>query len=831
MTVERLLKPETPPAGHRVQEPRPINSTPRTIAGGKPLKKDLGHRNWNQTIHHLFERRNDIRSSVYREIAAGGSVELDPARLGSYTLRLESNASIALKKPPRVPPEQGSERTRWWSIRVRAYYASEATITWPSNVFGARDIALTPGAEGEYSLEEISSLPGQPGAAGTSDVFDLMYDERTGEWFVAWHVRGAVTSDPSAKEPDAVDPDPAPGEPTPPGTDPGEPTDPDGPTDGDYTDPDTGEPVVPEQPTGKSGNLVALHDGAVSFSADCGQWWRLIGGAPDGSAEIASLANVGTVIRTAAGDAFFSRNLQNWGEIDLRFSQSVDLPLVNGGFETGDLTGWTHVSGTVPLVLDTAQPPQQQGQYYLAGNPEDFTFEVSQEIELPAGQFDEVVVRAKVYTEMLAAAEIEVRSGWDGESYTLPDVRLRPEAPFNKNILSDSLALLTVAGSGVQYLADLMAIDGFTSARDDREHLFFRFSDRTGTGAWYGGVSNSYTVDNTPELIAFPSGAAINDLEITLTNSARPGLEVVMSVPRGWKVPIGYLNSANSFRELSTKHKESITHLTIPPENYTPAGNVESVSIPGTDQWHEVELRAQAGDPSSIASVVLRGTDSDVVFDDVRVSVESSGATAATALCRDLATRRHLVATETAILTVGGTSSEKIADAPIPAEHIAAHGDKIVIAAPAGQIAISTDGGVSWATHATSKPFRQVFAHPMTCGMLDDGTVVSILSSGVHEYSSHPAGSWMTWSARAQKWLLTYPYGSVFSSDDLATWTNLPDMPANAEAGFRRLIAADIGRRIGWADGGRDMFIQDAGQGWVLAPSLAAPILDMEEIK
>ncbi|MGR3315372.1 hypothetical protein [Roseovarius indicus] len=851
MTVERLLNPETPPAGHRVQEPKPINSAPRTIAGKKALKQDLGHRNWNQTIHHLFERRNDIRSSIYREVPAGSSIELDPARLGSYTLRLEGGASIALKNPPRVPSGQGSGRTRWWSIRVRAFYASEATIAWPSNVFGARGVALAPGAEGEYSLDEVSALPGQPGVAGTSDVFDLMYDERTGEWFVAWHVRAAETADPSAKNPDAVDPGPAPGEPTPPGSEPGESTDPNNPPDGEYTDPVTGDPIAPEQPVEKAGNLVALHDGAVSFSGDCGQWWQLIGGAPQGAADIATLAGIGTVVRTEAGSAFFSRNLQSWSEIDLRYSQSVDLPVVNGGFERGDLTGWSHTAGTMPLVLDTVQPPQQEGRYYLAGNPEDFNFEVTQGVELPASQFGEIVVRVKVFTEGSASAEVEVRSGWDGQSFNLDsDTQLEPwtDSGTGGKRVSSPVREMRIIGP-TQYLGGLTRFNPILYGRwkngsgTIRETIQIRFDDALGIGSWSGEYEESQaapaslSAGKSTFAVMTPTAQLKKVVNVVLSNSSRPGDEITIQIPAGWQAPWGY-HTEYEYRS-KDEWRFDLDAMTGPAggQDYPyifgldPAGDAQTVSIPGTDSWHEVELRAPAGAPSTMAEIILRGADSDVIFDDVRVSVESSGGAAVTAVCRDLANRRQLVATETAILSVSGSNGAKVADAPIAPERIAAHGDRIVLADATGQIALSEDSGISWTTHATSKPVRQLFAHPTACGLFDDGTVVTISSAGVQEYSTHPANSWMTWAARAQRWLLTYPYGSVYSSEDLAAWIDLPDMPVSSQAGFRRFIAADIGRRIGWPEGSRDMFMQDAGQEWALVPRLAAPIIAIEEIK
>lgn len=848
MSVERLLNPESPPAGHRVQEPREIVASPLVLGGGEALRKDPGHRNWNQTIHHLFERRNDIRSSVYREVPAGGSIQLDPARLGSYTLRLDGNASIELKSPPRVPAAQGSERTRFWSIRVRVFYATEATVSWPSNVFGARGVGLAPGVDGEYILEDVSVLPGAPGAAGTSDIFDLMYDERTGEWFVAWHVRGAATADPGVKNPEAVDPDPAPGEPTPPGTEPGTPTDPDGPTDETYTDPETGEPVAPVLPEAKAGNLVALHDGAVSFSGDCGSNWQLIGGAPAGAADISSMSGVGSVVRTSTGDVLVSHNLQTWAEIDVRFSQSIDLALLNGGFETGDLTGWELISGTAPMVLDTVQPPQQGGSFYATSDLGDPNFEVSQSVELPATEGGEIVVSARVFTELSATAEFEVRAGWDGETYQFDaDTQL---APYRDSLIggyqtSDPISQVTVAGPS-EFLYRLTFLNAYIDASYDGGHERFNegisvtFDDIT-SGTWSGSYVESQVAPSTRNAgiaalnVMTSYGILKKSVEIVLTNSSRPDEAITLTFPEGWQCPWGrrrtyqYSSDPRWYFELSGNDGD-LTGAYPYYLAFAPTGYSEIVTVPGTGGWNDVAITA----PSSVGSpieIVLRGIDQPVYFDDVRASIEYTNPGNVNAICRDLTNRRHLIATDTAILATSGASAVKIADAPITAARIAAHGETIVLSDPAGQIAISTDQGITWTTHATTHPVRQVFAHPAPCALLADGRVVTISTSGVQEYSSHPAGSWMTWAARAQRWLLTYPFGSVFSSQDLVTWEDLPDMPVSVDGGLRRIVAADIGRRIGWPDDGRDMFVQEAGQAWSLAPSISAPIVDLQEIK
>jgi hypothetical protein len=816
MTVERLLKPENPPVGHRVQEPQTINSIARTISGGKALKKDLGHRNWNQTIHHLFERRNDIRSSVYREIPTGGSVELDPARLGSYDLRFAGNASISLKKPPRVPPQQGSGRTRWWSIRVRAYYAGEATIGWPSNVYGARDVALTPSADGEYTLEQISALPGNPGAAGTSDVFDLMYDERTGEWFVAWHVRAAATADPSAKDPDAIDPDPAPGEPEQPGSEPGETTDPTDPTDDEYTDPETGNSMTPEQPSAKSGNLVALHDGAVSFSGDCGQWWQLIGGAPVGAVDIATLAGSGAVVHADDGSAFFSRNLQSWSEIELSDDDTIDIPVVNAGFEDG-LEGW--IGDGAPVSADTVQPPQRDGLRYLTGVDGE-VFSVEQEVSVPSGSVS-IAVDAWVGSEGSASLTVAKRTAvptilsnsWSGK--VIYGYAQAPDGDLlDLHLVEGNLSTITSNGSG-----------GYK-----------RFeARRQSTGAVYEGVTGiTFSDIDGHESVDVPVSEYVG--------SALPDSSQVYSTQNG-----------SALRFSSPSGVSSGGFVTI----YFRTGNMpvemdallSVIPVSGPRSWHEdvfdqevdaTVLIDTSGEWSTLAaqfesdgaSVIIRlSGDGDAYLDNVRISLQQNESHEAKAICRDLANRRHLLATETAIMSVVNASSVKISDTPISAEHIAAHGDTIVLADAAGQFAISEDNGISWTSYATTNPVRQIFAHPEACAMLDDGTVVKISSASVQECSSQPAGSWITWAARAQKWLLTYPYGTVYSSEDLTTWTKLSDMPVSSQAGFRRIVAADIGRRLSWSEGSRDMFIQDAGNAWFLAPSLAAEIIKIEEIK
>ena len=89
----------------------------------------------------------------------------------------------------------------------------------------------------------------------------------------------------------------------------------------------------------------------------------------------------------------------------------------------------------------------------------------------------------------------------------------------------------------------------------------------------------------------------------------------------------------------------------------------------------------------------------------------------------------------------------------------------------------------------------------------------------------------MAFDARAQQWLLTTSDGDVSVSPDLVTWTDAPDMPVSDTAGDRRLVAADIGRRVGWSEDSKDTYHRDAGQPWAVSYSLTRSISEIVEVK
>ena len=69
--------------------------------------------------------------------------------------------------------------------------------------------------------------------------------------------------------------------------------------DNDYTDPDTGEPVAP---TPGAGNLLALHDGGLSYSENGGHTWHAAANTPALPLDISALTD-GVLIRATDGRA------------------------------------------------------------------------------------------------------------------------------------------------------------------------------------------------------------------------------------------------------------------------------------------------------------------------------------------------------------------------------------------------------------------------------------------------------------------------------------------------------------------------------------------------
>jgi hypothetical protein len=270
-------------------------------------------------------------------------------------------------------------------------------------------------------------------AAGTTDYLRLMYNEQTGKCLVSAIEIGVVgDADPNMvpAEPPTIPNEEPTDAPTP--SNPWGSNGPSGPrlpaATGDeysYTD-ENGNPLVATPAPAGNGTVYALHPDGFSCSQDGGRSW-----------DLRQLSNPGTLIDMAAGPGgvyLLTADGDVWlgtggpkGQFaklpltDVAAGAEAEVGLINPGFELGDLTGWTLVSGDEPSVLDTSTPPQRDGKFYLTRDwriiaAQDFV--IAQTVALPpavvaASEFENKKLRlyADVLTENDDIGKIEILDG------------------------------------------------------------------------------------------------------------------------------------------------------------------------------------------------------------------------------------------------------------------------------------------------------------------------------------------------------------------------------------------------------------------------------------
>ena len=373
-------------------DPAVVGSGGEIVVEGQSLAvSERGHEDHGQTIHRSLELSTRSLTSLYRTDG-----DIDPGAFSAFILRADGQLDISLGKPPAVPADQvpppnldGTERkprTRFWRVSMLVFSASDSTVSWPGDVKWSGD-----------------GQPANPRPAGTADRFELEYVERTGEWWITTTHTAVASEDPQEEDPNATEPpsdENAPEDGAPPPED--------NPPDHTYTDPETGEVLEPVQPLAMAGNLVALHAAYLSVSDDCGRTWRVVRGIPQYAADIHLNRQLGAIAR-ANTKAYVSTDLVNWTPLKLRAERDVKITPVNGDFEAGDLTNWNVVSDMAPVVLDTVQPPQRGGSFYLCRdanleNPTPFT--VSRRLSVPAG---EIFVSADALAEIGGEAKLTIK--------------------------------------------------------------------------------------------------------------------------------------------------------------------------------------------------------------------------------------------------------------------------------------------------------------------------------------------------------------------------------------------------------------------------------------
>jgi len=596
----------------------------------------------------------------------------------------------------------------------------------------------------------------------------------------------------------------------------------DGEPDAPYVDPVDGTtPLDPVEPAPGTGALVALHSDALNRSNDAGATWTHTPVPLNACSDISALENDGFVILAASG-AHFSRDTRGWDRLDFSVQDDIDIGLTNGGFESADLTAWSTETGA-PQVIDTSAPAQQGGEWYLTGQD----YAVEQTLELPAWDAEEVVIAADAYAGGTSTATLSVVV-----------TEALPQLTGNGNITSGLVVNYATAPDGGQL--DLHVVSGgggLTSSGEGLSTLELRYTDGTAyNGPWLIAVGLSRydsfgVLDGDFIELLLPPGSDAEFDNLPGANQYYDGAEVrypnnyshagIVTSANPCSVNVGVLTgsvdiTAGSYTAFYNAYETGQVTLGTVTAN-RPAW--ETLSIKGNFQGkRRVRIR-------------LEGTGSEAYFDNVRAYVQETNADAPQAVASDHLDRRHLVACVDGLHAVDGDGVvTALGSVPFAPVFLAGRGDTILIAAGT-DIAISSDNGTTWSQHTASALVRQLFATPTPAAVLANGDVVSVSAGGLTAESSLGEDHWLAYARRPGEWLAVDRAGAM-QAGGLSVWASGTDQPAAAVASARRVLAVEAGRRIGWVDGGRDIFYRDLSDAaWSLGYPLLDDIRALKEVK
>lgn len=827
MSIERLLLNRNRPAEGFTPAPTSEQvAVPRSVRGGAPSIMDLGHRQCGQTMRRHMELRTHTETC---EVRADGRIA--PGETASLIQKVGGSASMTLVTPPGLPSEQigksGKPRRQSWMTELWVFHESEATITWPSEVKWGGD-----------------GKPANPRPAGTADVFGVRYITATGQWWVLPLAVGVAAEMP-VDDGTTTPPPPGPGDDgyddgsTPPGDD-GAPNDGSNPPENTYTDPETGETLTPEQPIEVEGNLVALHDGGVSLSADGGSTWRSMSG-PMSAKQMSPVLGSGYIVSTVAGEAWFSSALENWTKLVIENEVAEEIPLTNGDFETGDLTGWQiDIDNADPVISASTSPQQAPGStHYLARDPaapNGGTYSVKQEVMLTA---DPRTLRLSANVYAAASAEAEIKLVVESENHRFTRTTgIGPKASNTQNQKSSPLNQIVIEGLESHHgsIGNLSTLEPYFQYYGPEgwwtETLEIKIGD------WHGKIStrpastpnSEAAAKEAMEIFDWDDVKIRKELRFEMTNPAWPGENIVLVFPAGWRLPLGRRQDSVAYLLLDVT-SGSLTGE-YPARLYTEREKTEvlAVSDSARSGWQNIscELDSTPEGPVDIR-LTGRGSPADAYFDHVRLEMVETKSSTVGVVAPDHVNRRHLIATADSLHTRSSEGLRRVGPAPVVASVMAARGDVVLLSDGTSSAFISADGGKTFSTVATPAPVVQLIAHPRRLAVLDTGALYD-LDAGATLYTLSP-GATAAWAERYGRIIMTTAAGGIWHSSDFVAWSSFKSQPAGGPA-TRRTTPTESGRLVGYSAGVKDLFFTDSpADGWKLSHSLLAPIISISEVR
>lgn len=847
------------------------------VRGGVSKPRDRGHKDWGQLIAHGFELRSLMNTTRYVQ-AAGGSAALSVGDFGYHIIRAGGQElQITLGKPTGIPANQktaaGKNRYRQRLAFLEVFYPSDCRLSFGAGFLFGRsgyrqeggevvppvgdEIAptITPVSLVSMNLDDElargesdpAEVPNGLRLAGTADLFLVSYNERTGTAFVALLVPGIKG---------AVDPE----TPVDDGTE--EPTDPEetGPTkpgDGEnpYTDPETGEALVKTPPTPTLGTLYALHGGGLSMSADGGATWTFrevpgLGMATDiaaGAGGVFILNINGEVFWAARFDAAFQRlDLSAYNE-----EGGTELPLKNGDFETGDLTGWTHVDGDMPRVLDTAQPEQRPGStHYLTRDWRIINtqpFKIEQKIDLPeVPQGGQLVLSFDALTQNNDVAKVSVFDGteiaaqvdtfpitFNGSQFTA--------SGFANDETGQPLDLVgTVTGTPVGSLSVWGSYPGIRLAGDGNMSASIHWQVKRADGSNYNGLVTLQIFD-----LDRASGSGFWE-RLTVDRLVSYDLlaSQVQAVPKGTNTtefigpvdtPEGNTPTARfniTFRGscdfLITTYATGAFGIKGPGTGGTPAEPVPIFEAQHIgEEWEEVKVSYQGPLPPrlrvQVEGIPVDGY-ADVYIDNIRLRSFSSSWASATAIAGTQAGADVYVGT--ALVSIAG-QTQALLEAPLEGVTMAANGGATRVVSD-GAAAWIQKGG-EWASLSDPGPFASVVSRPFVAVGKHSG---GVLGADGNSLGSVTGTAMLAGDSRRRLVVGTTSSGAITAILEAAGQPApvYKSQPSNVGVGGRRTLPLDIGRYIGWGVGSRDFFWNDQPEtAWKLGGALERSIVKIVE--